>query len=327
MYIIRQQGQVFQAFDLYKKPLPPEGHPQRGIVSGFSIASRRRLIDFLCRMDEGYKRAAFVTLTFHRPPTPIDAKKALKRFLERCRDYFPEASAVWRMELQPSRAAIHFHLIFFDLPFWPQYHLQDTWTECTDEILSIADIRLIRKFNTYMRYVSKYVAKAEVSEANPSLVEATYQQEPEKSSGRFWGYHQKALLPLGQLIEFATTDEQIGKYALFACTGMSHGHCGNSDYTRKAYTPEAKDMYRFAFSHASSAGQSFDKTPSDEYIAAQWFGGTGVLASIGVPLAAPSDWTPVNPTLWNSLSSGYPQAEGMPNGECLVFLSLSENID
>jgi len=278
-------------------------------------------------MDEGYKRATFVTLTFHRPPTPIDAKKALKRFLERCRDYFPEASAVWRMEYQPERNAIHFHLIFFDLPFWPQYHLQDTWTECTDEVLSITDIRRILKFNTYMRYISKYIAKADVSGANPSLVETSYQQKPEKSSGRFWGYHQKALLPLGQIIEFATADEQIGKYALFACVGMSHGHCGYSDYTRKAYTPEAKDMYKFAFDYAVSAGQSFDKTPSDDYIAAQWFGSPGVLAGIGVPLAEPCEWHPVHPMLWESSASGYPQVQEVPAGEALIFLSSYDRIE
>jgi hypothetical protein len=299
MFIIRQQGQVFQVYNLPKKPLPPPKPEKRGNVTGFSVASRRRLIDFLCRMDDGYKRASFVTLTFAGSPSHADAKQALKRFLQRVREYFPEASAVWRMDYQ-ERGAIHFHLLFFNLPFWPQFHLQDTWTECTDEVSSRADIRLIRKFSTYMRYISKYVAKADVSEANPSLVVASYQQKPSDNPGRFWGYFQKELLPLGTIIEVCTGDEDFGKYALFACTGMSHGHCGDSEYTRKCYTQEAANMFAFIHAHANFVGQSWDGKPSEEAIEAQWFGSPGVLAGIGVPLAEPDDWHPVPNMLWVS---------------------------
>lgn len=322
MFIIRQQGQVFQAFNLPKKPLPPDHIAKREKVSGFSAASRRRLIDLLNRMDDSWKRSTFVTLTFHLPPTPKEAKAALKRFLERCREYFPEASAIWRMEYQPERGAIHFHLIFFNLPYWPQFHLQDTWTECTDEVLSIAHIKLIRKYSTYMRYISKYVAKVDERSEVPSLVEASYQQKPsDLSPGRFWGYHQKALLPIAPIIEICTDDEDFGKYALFACTGMSRGHCGDSDYTRKCYTPQAANMMSFAVQTAKSWGTVTDGKPSEDYIVAQWFGSPGVIAGTGVPFAEPDQWHPVPHMLWASPNDVTPRCLEMPAGEASPLIA------
>jgi hypothetical protein len=245
MHIIEQQGSVFQVKNPTFKPQPNTEPAKRGKVETFSTASRRRLIDFLARMDDNYKRSTFITLTFHEPPSNEAAYAALKRFLQRVRTWFPEASAVWRKEPQ-ERGAIHFHLIAFNLPYWPQYHLQDTWTECTDEIVSIAHIKLIRKFSTYMSYISKYIAKADSSPVEPSLVVGSYQQKPiPRIVGRVWGYFNKKALPLAPLLKIVINDEELGRYAFWSCMAMSRGRCGDSLYSRKSYTVEAKQMLAF----------------------------------------------------------------------------------
>jgi len=286
MFIIRSQGQVFQVVNLPKKPLPPEIIAKRGIITYFSSASRRRLTDFLCRMDNGYRRATFVTLTFTGYPTPKASKQALKRFLERVRYTYPEASGVWRAERQ-ERGSLHFHIIFFNLPFWKQSELQKTWEGCTGENMSIVHIKLIRSFAVYRQYISKYVAKVDDGIVSPSLEVASYQQKTNPDSiGRVWGYHQKELLPIAPVVEFVTDDEDLGHYAMFACVGMSRGHCGTREYSRKCYTDQAANMLSFAAQHASSIGGVVDDKPDEDYIVAQWFGSPAVRQRTSVPLAA-----------------------------------------
>src|SRR5262245_33731547 len=143
MYIINQQGSVFQVRNPANKPPINDKPPKRGKVEGFSAASRRRLIDFLNRMDDSYTRATFVTLTFSQDVSAQDAYAALKRFFAYVRYHYPEASGVWRKE-PTKKDRIHFHIIFFNLPYWPQRELQRVWERCTGEAQSIPHIKRIR---------------------------------------------------------------------------------------------------------------------------------------------------------------------------------------
>lgn len=128
----------------------------------------------------------------------MEAKRAFKRFSMRVRRAFPQTSIVWRMEYQ-ERGAIHFHLLCFNLPYWSQKELQKTWEACTGESRSIVDIRLVHGARSVMAYVSKYIAKASQTELPTSLDDVSYQHDcSEESAGRFWGYINKELLPLGQ---------------------------------------------------------------------------------------------------------------------------------
>jgi len=282
---ITLQGQVFQVKDLTRKPSPPTEPPKRGEVTGFSAASRRRLIDLLARMDDSYKRCTFVTLTFQSLPSPAEAKQALKRFLMRVTRYFPEASGVWRMEFQ-ERGAIHFHIIFFNLPYWPQFHLQDTWTICTDEVCSIVHIKLIRSFKIYMGYISKYVAKLPVSEANPSLDNASYQHNPPHTSmGRVWGYHNKSELPFAEIVILETADEELGHYAMWAIKALSRGHSGDSTYSQKLYTQQGKEILQFAAVHAAGLQIETVLAINRYGETRQWYGGLAVSPPTSVPLA------------------------------------------
>jgi hypothetical protein len=115
------------------------------------------------------------------------------------------------MEFQ-ERGAIHFHLLCFNLPFWKQKDLQQTWEECTEEDCSIVDIRLVHGARSVMAYISKYIAKKDERSEITSLEDGAYQHEGEKKlSGRFWGWINKELLPLGEVVAGVLTDRQTIK--------------------------------------------------------------------------------------------------------------------
>lgn len=182
---------------------------KRGIIRTFSPASRRRLMRFMARLKVRKIRATFLTLTFTEMVSNEQAKTAFKRFTMRLRRAFPYASGVWRMEYQPKRGAIHFHMLCFNLPFWLQAEVQKTWEACTREARSIVDIRLVHGARSVMGYVSKYIAKID-NEPPASLDDGSYQHASAGGlAGRFWGYINKEHLPLGQklagvLLESAT---------------------------------------------------------------------------------------------------------------------------
>lgn len=185
---------------------PPHNH-KRGIIRVFSRASRRRLLRFMARLKTRKIRATFITLTFSKAVSNDWAKKVFKRFAMRLRRKYEGVSCVWRMEFQ-ERGAIHFHIIAFALPFWKQSELQQVWESCTEEGRSIADIRLVHGARSIMSYIAKYIAKADERTEITSLEDGSYQHEPpEKLSGRFWGWINKELLPLGQKYEGVLVDD------------------------------------------------------------------------------------------------------------------------
>lgn len=182
------------------------GH-KRGIVRVFTRASRRRLMRFMARLKTRKIRATFITLTFTGIVTNERAKLVFKRFVMRLRRRFPLASSVWRMEFQ-ERGAIHFHLLAFNLPFWKQSDLQQTWEACTEEAMSIVDIRLVHGAKSIMSYVSKYIAKPDERSEITSLEDGSYQHGSAGGlAGRFWGWINKNALPLGQKYEGILTDD------------------------------------------------------------------------------------------------------------------------
>lgn len=189
----------------------PRGGGRRGIIRVFSRQSRVRLMRFLARLKTRKIRATFITLTFTEVVSNERAKKVFKRFVMRLRRKFSLASAVWRMEFQ-KRGAIHFHMLAFNLPFWKQAELQETWEDCTEENRSVVDIRLVHGARSVMSYISKYIAKVDDRTEITSLEDDTYQHAAgEKLSGRFWGYINREGLPLGQLVAGVLTDRKVIK--------------------------------------------------------------------------------------------------------------------
>lgn len=184
---------------------------RRGIIRTFSRNARLRLMRFMARLKVRKIRATFITLTFMEKVTHETARIVFKRFTMRLRRAYSSASAVWRLEYQPKRGAIHYHLICFNIPFWKQAELQKTWEDCTHEQRSIVDIRLIHGARSIMAYVSKYIAKVD-DRPTTSLDDGSYQHvEGEGSAGRFWGYINKELLPLGEVVAGVLTERQTIK--------------------------------------------------------------------------------------------------------------------
>jgi len=190
---------------------------KRGIIRTFSQAARRRLLRFLARLKVRKIRATFLTLTFSEMVTHERAKTVFKRFAMRLRRAFPKTSCVWRLEYQPKRGAIHYHLICFNMPFWKQAEVQRSWEACTKEHRSIVDIRLIHGARSIMAYVSKYIAK--VDSETTSLDDGAYQHVEGESppASRFWGYINKELLPLGEVVAGVLTDRQTIKSLSSLC--------------------------------------------------------------------------------------------------------------
>ncbi len=208
---IEAQGSLLSLRVTGFKPRPSQGGGRRGVIRAFSRASRRRLMRFMARLKVRKIRATFITLTFKEIVTHAEAKRAFKQFSQRVRRAFPMASIVWRLEYQPKRGAIHFHLLCFRLPFWPQKELQASWQECTGEPLSIADVRLVHGARSVMAYVSKYIAKID-DQPTTSLDDGSYQHEGrEPALSRFWGWVNKECLPLGQKLEGILTDRSTIK--------------------------------------------------------------------------------------------------------------------
>jgi len=182
------------------------GGGDRGKISEFSSGARRRMLEFMSTVKVKGVRITFMTLTFTEVINAAKAKRALKRFLERVRRKYPVASGVWRLEYQ-NRGAAHFHLLFFNLPFWPQRQLQQVWTSCTREALSICDVRLVFGPKQVINYVSKYVAKKPDKKSDTSFKLDTYQHDvDEESAGKHWGYFNRAAIPVEELFGGVLTD-------------------------------------------------------------------------------------------------------------------------
>lgn len=248
-FIEAQGGLLAMRIQKADKPVPIVP-AKRGTVVGFSAAARRRLLRFLARLETHGVRATFLTLTFTAKETNENAKTAFKRFVMRLRRHAPGASAVWRMELQPKRGAIHFHLLVFNLPYWSQAEVQRAWEACTGEAMSIVDIRLVRGHKAVMNYVSKYIAVREKG-VSTSLDDVSYQHAPrDELVGRCWGWVNKDALPLGELIQGVLT----GTLTIKALSDFAWSIVGTDNrygsLSFHLFTDQANDLFAWAVEQA-----------------------------------------------------------------------------
>lgn len=198
MYVVEQQGHVLKVHVKENAPSSSEGAPPRGAVTSFSRKSRKRLLELFNRLEIAGRRTTFLTLTTAQPLPAFQATTAFRKFKERLRRRFPDVSFVWRKELQ-KRGAWHYHLILFDFPYIPQAQLQRVWEQCTGEQRSIVDVRLVTTHKELMSYVSKVVAYVSKDDDAPSLDTCPYlHAEDARSTGRWWGVHNKEKLPFAE---------------------------------------------------------------------------------------------------------------------------------
>jgi hypothetical protein len=209
----------------------------RGPITAFSLASRKRLMRKTARI--AASRAVFMTLTYPaRFPTARVSKNHLRALLERIRRRYPQASAVWRLEFQ-KRGAPHFHLLFYNLPYLPFWTLKAWWSDIIREYVDLnrprVHLKLLTNNQAVLRYVSKYVAKAERTGSDPCLfINGSYLHAPSKtarqsfqhipvterlcldlpelselSPGRFWGVFAGHLLPFAPQV-WVTLEQVTG---------------------------------------------------------------------------------------------------------------------
>jgi hypothetical protein len=144
----------------------PQMAGERGVVSGFSRASRKRMFDLLHELE--FERATFVTLTYggDYPADGRKIKRHLKEYRRRFEKRFGCVPAVWRMELQ-RRGAAHFHIMYLDCPFIPIGDLSLLWHRVikSSEAAHLAcgvDVKLVtsrKESKLVASYLSKYLAK------------------------------------------------------------------------------------------------------------------------------------------------------------------------
>src|SRR5690554_2824154 len=121
------QGNLLAVATSYKHVYRPTVGGKRGAVTEFSAGSRRRLLRLIARLEK--TRTTFITLTYPAEfPDPRTAKEHLRALFERIRRRVPEASGIWRLELQ-ERGAPHFHLLMFNLPYISFETLRSWWQE------------------------------------------------------------------------------------------------------------------------------------------------------------------------------------------------------
>ncbi len=203
-YTVEMQGDVVRLKTINTDP-PQHQKSIRGKVTAFSRKSRRRLLEFFACTAQTNKPRVFMTLTY--PSNMNDArtgKAHLRAFLERVRRRYPKASAIWRIEYQ-ERGAVHFHLMFFSLPFWKIESIRAAWSEIIGEENPRIGIETIRSKRGSTFYVSKYVAKL------PDAALVSLSNLPYLHEGRHWGYFNKQEIPMQELHLF----EVLGDYKAF----------------------------------------------------------------------------------------------------------------
>jgi hypothetical protein len=197
-------------------------------------------------------RASFLTLTFHYSPTVSQSNVAFKRFRTWITRYFPEASFVWRRETQPQRGAIHFHLMCFNLPYIPQWFLQDTWTTFTGEDLSILHIKVMKNRKHGMAYIAKYVAKMPASVGITSLELSPYLHKPKKPSiGRCWGVINADALPFAPVTRLACYDTDLTRQFWILADVLTRGRCGQDAHLVIMFTDSANHMMHWIQEHCA----------------------------------------------------------------------------
>lgn len=197
----------------------------RGRITEFSPQSRTRLFDVFHRLDIT-KKPIFLTLTYmERWYSVKTSKQHFRAFLERVRRKYPQCSAIWRLEFQ-ERGAPHFHIMFFNLPYWKKESVQKVWAECINERgrQPFTRIEQVNSHKGVMSYVSKYIAKlpegGDSGFNSPTYLHA-YQQMFGKEIGRVWGYFQRQNLPWAERFYYERDLNPV-EYAKFRWLAMQH---------------------------------------------------------------------------------------------------------
>lgn len=166
------------------------GGGKRGDVDGFSMASRKRMIELCLTLDSAdvVRNSVFITLTYpEKYPETSATKIHLEAFIKRVYRSFGKLAILWRLEYQ-KRGAPHYHLIVFGVRFIDKGWVAGAWFEIVgsgDQRHLNAGTRVesLESGRGVVFYVAKYCAKIENNVAGDK-------------TGRVWGVRNKKLLPV-----------------------------------------------------------------------------------------------------------------------------------
>jgi len=188
----------------------------RGEITEFTPASRKRLLDTFATIDLARcGRPIFVTLTYGQCwPDNETAKRHLDTLLKRFRRRFPLCSCIWKLEFQ-SRGAPHFHLIFFNLPFYSKVSLARAWAAVIGHAFCdlsgdsprppFTRIERLQSARKAFVYLCKYMAKkADDGEgvADGGGVGSTISHISPLWVGRWWGVFNRKCVPFAAPLYF-----------------------------------------------------------------------------------------------------------------------------
>lgn len=191
------QGELIKAKTngLIDRPIDQGSHARKPITR-FTPKARKNMLETVSRMDWSQGKAVFITLTYHHiKPDARACKRDLRTFLKRLYRKYGLKAVLWRIEPQ-RRGAHHFHMIVFNLPFFPIETLLEWWREITGQpTIAQCDIQLIKTARKARNYVAKYVGKKDDGRFN-DLTNLAGWSRP----GRFWGIENRKLIAWAELV-------------------------------------------------------------------------------------------------------------------------------
>jgi len=220
----RAQGRTLKVSFGRSRPYGSGG--RRGVVSSFSKASRKRMLDKFGHVDLSHcGRPLFITLTYGQVwPNNELAKRHLDNFFKRLRRRFPTVSGFWRMEFQ-NRGAVHFHIVLFNLTFFSKRSLCRVWGDVVGRLYwdnstdtprpPFTRVERLQSARKGFAYLAKYLAKVPEAPAEDSAVGLTmsHNSPPSPSVGRFWGLFNRRCVPFSPPLHF--------KWLPFSSSGYS----------------------------------------------------------------------------------------------------------
>lgn len=168
---------------------PSSGGGKRGVITGFSRASRRRMQETLASVPYRAfdpRNLLFVSLTYPAdyPDDPRRWQGDLQAFRKRLEREFGGLPGIWKLEPQ-KRGAPHYHLLLFSADDRVKDAIGEAWHELVgggdrNHRQHGADCRRVSGWREAMSYLSKYMAKAETFAAGVEV-------------GRIWGVWRREL--------------------------------------------------------------------------------------------------------------------------------------
>lgn len=185
----------------------------RGVITGFSASSRRRLQRLLATVRrDWFVWALFLTLTYPDEfPAMGKVKRDLDTFFKRVRRKFPKAAGVWRLEMKEretgknaGQVAPHFHILVFGVRYLDYGWLARTWFEIVgshdlDHLSAGTSIERVHNYQHAQSYISKYMTKLK--------------DDATEDCGRFWGTFGNLEKYVGELIGYLLDQHTFTKIA------------------------------------------------------------------------------------------------------------------